>query len=51
MKKVNAVIQAADPHWVGNGFPVRSLFSYQQGAEQFSPFFIAGLRGAHEFSC
>ncbi|MCG8610207.1 MAG: pirin family protein [Pseudomonadales bacterium] len=49
MKKVNAVIKAADPHWVGDGFPVRSLFSYQQGAEEFSPFLLLDYAGPMNF--
>lgn len=27
MKKIQAVHSAPPPHWVGNGFPVRSLFN------------------------
>ena len=28
MRKVQSVHQPRPPHWVGDGFPVRSLFSY-----------------------
>lgn len=28
LKKILGVYEAPRPHWVGNGFPVRSLFSY-----------------------
>ncbi|HEY7774022.1 MAG TPA: pirin family protein [Marinagarivorans sp.] len=49
MKKVNAVIKAGAPHWVGNGFPVRSFFSYQQGAERFSPFLLLDYAGPMNF--
>lgn len=40
MKKVINVAQAPAQHWVGDGFPVRSMFSYQEGAEEFSPFLL-----------
>ena len=30
MKKVLGVYSAPRPHWVGDGFPVRSLFSLRQ---------------------
>ena len=29
MKKLIGVNRDADAHWVGNGFPVRTIFSYQ----------------------
>ena len=28
MKKVLGIYSAPRPHWVGDGFPVRSLFGY-----------------------
>lgn len=49
MKKVNAVIKATEPHWVGNGFPVRNLFSYQQAADQLSPFLLLDYAGPMNF--
>nr|WP_301289537.1 pirin family protein [Natronocella acetinitrilica] len=36
-------------HWVGNGFPVRSLFSYQDNAESLSPFLLLDYAGPAEF--
>ena len=36
MKHVTGVYTAPRPHWVGDGFPVRSMFSYQSHAEQLS---------------
>lgn len=38
MKTVINVAHAPAQHWVGDGFPVRSMFNYQEGAEAFSPF-------------
>ena len=37
------------PHWVGDGFPVRSLFSYGTGNE-FDPFLLLDYAGPHEFA-
>ncbi|MCE2577850.1 pirin family protein [Komagataeibacter sp. FNDCR1] len=36
-------------HWVGNGFPVRSLFSYTDFGEHLSPFLLLDYAGPHEF--
>jgi redox-sensitive bicupin YhaK (pirin superfamily) len=36
-------------HWVGDGFPVRSLFSYQQLGPAISPFLLLDYAGPHRF--
>ncbi len=36
-------------HWVGDGFPVRSLFSYNQLGGQISPFLLLDYAGPHFF--
>ncbi|HWJ69160.1 MAG TPA: pirin family protein [Sphingobium sp.] len=36
-------------HWVGDGFPVRSLFSYNQLGAQISPFLLLDYAGPHHF--
>lgn len=36
-------------HWVGDGFPVRSLFSYNSQGQQFSPFLLLDYAGPHFF--
>ncbi|MFP2873333.1 pirin family protein [Acetobacter tropicalis] len=36
-------------HWVGDGFPVRSLFSYSNFGEHLSPFLLLDYAGPHEF--
>jgi len=36
-------------HWVGNGFPVRTLFFYQQLGKEMSPFLMLDLAGPAEF--
>ena len=40
MKKVLGIHSAPRPHWVGDGFPVRSLFSYQGLGRHLSPFLL-----------
>jgi quercetin 2,3-dioxygenase len=40
MKKVLGLYDPPRPHWVGDGFPVRSLFSYNGQPEQWSPFLL-----------
>ena len=37
-------------HWVGDGFPVRSLFSYNDLGGHVSPFLLLDYAGPHEFS-
>ncbi len=39
-KAVIAVYPSPQGHWVGDGFPVRSLFSYDQLGRQISPFLL-----------
>ncbi|MCW2348781.1 pirin family protein [Sphingobium sp. B12D2B] len=36
-------------HWVGDGFPVRSLFSYHDLGQQISPFLLLDYAGPHAF--
>ncbi len=49
MKKVLGVYSAPRPHWVGDGFPVRSMFSYQSHAKQLSPFLLLDYAGPADF--
>lgn len=49
MKKIKRIIRDIPQHWVGDGFPVRSLFSYGDGNE-FDPFLLLDYAGPHEFS-
>lgn len=48
MKKIIRVIKNAPLHWVGDGFPVKSLFSYG-GDNEFDPFLLLDYAGPHEF--
>lgn len=48
-KKLLGIYPAPQQHWVGDGFPVRSLFSYHDSAEQFSPFLLLDYAGPMDF--
>src|SRR6202051_3468143 len=37
-------------HWVGDGFPVRSLFSYDTLGAHISPFLLLDYAGPHQFA-
>ncbi|EBM4470147.1 pirin family protein [Salmonella enterica] len=50
MKQITGVYTAPRPHWVGDGFPVRSLFSYQSHTQQLSPFLLLDYAGPHTFT-
>ena len=49
MKKVVAVHASPQGHWVGDGFPVRSLFSYHTQGAAMSPFLLLDHAGPAEF--
>ncbi len=50
MRKITEVIRAPRGHWVGDGFPVRSLFSHQSHGADVSPFLLFDYAGPAEFS-
>ncbi|MBU7573562.1 MAG: pirin family protein, partial [Hydrogenophaga sp.] len=49
MKTVSFIQRSAGGHWVGDGFPVRSIFSYNGAAERFSPFLLLDYGGPTKF--
>lgn len=49
MKRILGIHRAPPGHWVGDGFPVRTAFSYQDGGAQFSPFLLLDYAGPAEF--
>ncbi len=49
MKAISETFSGAGTHWVGDGFPVRSLFSHMEGAEAFSPFLLLDYAGPQPF--
>jgi quercetin 2,3-dioxygenase len=50
MKQIQRVVRNVHPHWVGDGFPVRTLFSYGEEAAEVSPFLLLDYGGPHEFA-
>lgn len=49
MKKTIGVYGTTRQHWVGNGFPVRSVFSYQTHGKALSPFLLLDRAGPTDF--
>jgi redox-sensitive bicupin YhaK (pirin superfamily) len=42
--------RSGDFHWVGNGFPVRSVFSYNDLGKELSPFLLLDYAAPYEFT-
>jgi len=49
MKKLAFIKRSNGRHWVGDGFPVRSIFSYNDIAAEMSPFLLLDYAGPTEF--
>jgi redox-sensitive bicupin YhaK (pirin superfamily) len=49
MKKLIGIQGNDQGHWVGDGFPVRTLFFYQDLGRQMSPFLMLDYAGPAEF--
>lgn len=49
MKQILGIYSAPRGHWVGDGFPVRSLFSYNSHGQQMSPFLLLDYAGPTHF--
>lgn len=50
MKTVVGIYRSPQPHWVGDGFPVRSLFTYDRLTQQTSPFLLLDYAGPYDFA-
>lgn len=50
MKEILEVTGAPDRHWVGDGFPVRSIFSHGEDVSGISPFLLLDHAGPYEFA-
>jgi quercetin 2,3-dioxygenase len=50
MKKILGTYSAPHGHWVGDGFPVRSLFSYDSHGRHMSPFLLLDYAGPATFT-
>lgn len=50
MRKVLGLYSAPRPHWVGDGFPVRTLFSHASHGAHVSPFLLLDYAGPADFA-
>lgn len=49
MRNITSVLDAPRPHWVGDGFPVRSLLSHHEHGAAISPFLLLDYAGPYHF--
>lgn len=49
MKQLILIKRSNGRHWVGDGFPVQSIFSYNDIAEKISPFLLMDYAGPADF--
>ena len=49
MKKFLRIHQSSGMHWVGDGFPVRSVFDYNGLGRELSPFLLLDYAAPHTF--
>jgi len=49
MKSLDTILRNDAGHWVGDGFPVRSLFSYHGDTKAISPFLLFDYAGPWNF--
>lgn len=49
MKQLAFIKRSNGSHWVGDGFPVKSIFSYSDIAEEMSPFLLMDYAGPANF--
>ncbi len=49
MKNLRGVHRSSAMHWVGNGFPVRSVFDYNGLGRDLSPFLLLDYAAPHAF--
>ncbi|MBT2339684.1 MULTISPECIES: pirin family protein [Pseudomonas] len=50
MKNIIGLYTSPRPHWVGDGFPVRTLFSYDNLGKHISPFLLLDHAAPSEFA-
>ena len=48
-KPVSNILRDTDSHWVGDGFPGRTLFFYEKQGQVLSPFLLLDYAGPQEF--
>jgi redox-sensitive bicupin YhaK (pirin superfamily) len=49
-KRLRSIQRSVDQHWVGDGFPVRTLFAYPNLGPVLSPFLLLDYAGPAEFT-
>ena len=49
MKQLAFIKRSNGSHWVGDGFPVKSIFSYTDIAQEMSPFLLMDYAGPADF--
>lgn len=50
MRKILQIHRASPQHWVGDGFPVRTVFSYDRSGAALSPFLLLDHAGPAPFT-
>lgn len=50
MRSITANYSQKTPHWVGDGFPVRTLLSHDRRGVTASPFLLLDYAGPHDFA-
>jgi quercetin 2,3-dioxygenase len=50
MKKLSFIQTRDQGHWVGDGFPVRSIITYHERTRELSPFLLLDYAGPMEFA-
>lgn len=50
MKKIMGVYRNQQMHWVGDGFPVKNLFSYDRLGQAISPFLLLDYAAPYHFN-
>ena len=50
MRKVLGIYTSPESHWVGDGFPVRSMFSHATHGQHVSPFLLLDYAGPADFA-
>ena len=50
MKKLLRIHHSSEMHWVGDGFPVRSVFTYNDLGQELSPFLLLDYAAPYQFS-
>jgi quercetin 2,3-dioxygenase len=50
IKKLLRIEQSSGMHWVGNGFPVRSVFNYNDLGPELSPFLLLDYAAPYNFA-